>query len=435
MTVFSSKSLAAFEAGTGDIIVVASDGTEIKAHSFVLCHSPVIEAALSGEMQEAASRRLTVDCNSETAKAFLKFLYTGRLLLEGAMSLDVIIDLIRLADFYAVEVEFSATCSEGEGATAVSKVMDSLTWQISNYAVVQALQQLSQIRSQHSCAMMKQCIQRIDPQLGKNMFEWLCNFQAMGALEVLMQALKSKRIILPSLDAAWLDHEFSQDALRHLSGTHFEHPHVLLDALPAYFELVGLATPSKFERSEPKVGDIFQNSGGRCGVILEEVRREDRSSSVLQGSTQEERSTTTAAKKKKKKVVRQPAVFESRPQSSVFENTPGPAVFESRPQSSVFESTPRSSVLESTPQSTVFDSTPQSSVFESRPPQRSVFERKPGPSVFESRPEPQYLVQFGNTTEVRCLRRFAVHEHTLLLGRFPEVLDTVTHCVFSCEKI
>eukprot|EP00928_Gymnodinium_smaydae_P011373 TRINITY_DN14202_c0_g8_i1.p1 TRINITY_DN14202_c0_g8~~TRINITY_DN14202_c0_g8_i1.p1 ORF type:complete len:343 (-),score=37.30 TRINITY_DN14202_c0_g8_i1:240-1268(-) len=275
MTVFSARSLAALEAGTGDVTVVACDGTEFKAHSFVLSHSPVIEATLSGEMQEPGSRRLTIDCNSETAQAFFKFLYTGGLLASSITTLGVVVDLFRVADIYAVENELSAACSEKDGRAIVSEVLDSVTWQTTDDAVVRSLQQLCQIRNQYAEEMLKQCIERVDPQLGINMFEWLCTFEAIGALEVCMQVLQTRDRILPSRDAAWLDNEINNDKIAQLLGVHSRRPNLLLVAVSAYFKIVARATPSGIRPTQPEVGQLVQTDCGRCGVLVE-VREDQR---------------------------------------------------------------------------------------------------------------------------------------------------------------
>ena len=70
MSVFAAQHLAALDSGTGDVTVVASDGTEIRAHGFVLGVSPVFNAALTGEMREASSKRVSIASDGEVTKVF-----------------------------------------------------------------------------------------------------------------------------------------------------------------------------------------------------------------------------------------------------------------------------------------------------------------------------------------------------------------------------
>jgi len=77
--------------------LIANDGNYFPAHKWMLAaRSPVFEALLSSQ-EEITSLHLTVDCNAELMKQFIKFIYTGEL--EGLVTQE----LIQLAVKYQIK--------------------------------------------------------------------------------------------------------------------------------------------------------------------------------------------------------------------------------------------------------------------------------------------------------------------------------------------
>jgi len=268
MTVFAAQCLAAFNAGTGDVTVVAADGTEIPAHAFVLGFSPVLSAALTGEMQEASSKRVTIDCDGETARAFLKFLYIGSMPADSITSLRVFIDFIKLADFFGIADELAEACASEDSQAVISKLLDSLNWQIEEEQVVVSLEQLSKMQSHQARKLLRQCVERLDPKLGHNLFRCLCMFQALDAIDAFMQVSNSKVWILPSGDATWLEQEICEDVVKSIVDLHPSNSQLPILALNAYLVIVAAAVPSGVQPGRPNVGEVVQIPNGRCGLFL-----------------------------------------------------------------------------------------------------------------------------------------------------------------------
>jgi len=120
MSVFEEHLLKILASNEGDVIVVAREGVEFKAHSVILqACSQVHHATLTWSMREAATKRVMIDCDADGAKRFVRFLYRGALSSTELTSCTVLLSLSLLSDFYCVSAEFCAALSKQSGPVRV----------------------------------------------------------------------------------------------------------------------------------------------------------------------------------------------------------------------------------------------------------------------------------------------------------------------------
>jgi hypothetical protein len=251
---------------------MTADGQSLKAHSFVLKLSPVLQAALTGPMQEAKTSCVNMDCNEDAAQAFLKFLYTGRLHAVSLQSLDMITILVELADFYGVVNQFAAVFANED----VQKVFVSLLNSEMESADDPAKQMAALVASLRPVIEVNQrfattVIEKMQLKFGVNILKSLCHFRAAGIADLVEACLpQSLGALLEATFVTLLEREINRESVEAILKEYPQEPSIVIDSLLAFSIIVGQA---KFyvKSLRPSVGStvaVTSYSPVRMGTII-----------------------------------------------------------------------------------------------------------------------------------------------------------------------
>eukprot|EP00418_Pyrodinium_bahamense_P083401 CAMPEP_0179066130 /NCGR_PEP_ID=MMETSP0796-20121207/28820_1 /TAXON_ID=73915 /ORGANISM="Pyrodinium bahamense, Strain pbaha01" /LENGTH=394 /DNA_ID=CAMNT_0020763129 /DNA_START=85 /DNA_END=1267 /DNA_ORIENTATION=+ len=260
MSAFEADFEAALDGDAGDVTLRAMDGERLRAHSQILqlC-SPVFRAELTGPMQEAQTKCLTMDCDRCTAAAFLRFLYVGRLGKGMLSSLEVILGLVRLADYYGVIEQFATAFAQEEAQTLFASLLDSTMGPLQDPSAYGAeiLSQLRPLIAQRK-SLANPVVERLKLRFGCNVFKCLCYARARDLPEV-QEACQ--RVCFPARETSELQLEVNEATVLVLLEMYPEMPAVVLHALLDFISLLSGKLPGAC-RARPAVGHLIRMRAG-----------------------------------------------------------------------------------------------------------------------------------------------------------------------------
>lgn len=233
MSVFEAELLAALSRGEGDVTVMTADGQSLKAHSLVLELSPVPRAALTGPMQEAQTRCVSMDCNKDIAKTFLGFLYIGKLCADSLPSVGAIASLAKLADFYGVAKQFAAALVDSDPQNILvdlvaSEMECSEQPAVEGLRLVKCLQPIAAWNPDVESVVLTQM--RLKCKFGANVFKNLCHCHAEGMSDLAVKNFMSLDASLEPTDVAIKD-EINEHSVHAILNKYPKEPWIVTRAL------------------------------------------------------------------------------------------------------------------------------------------------------------------------------------------------------------
>lgn len=258
MPVFESKLLASLEAGEGDVTVSTQDGVQMRAESSILkiC-SPVLRAELTGSMIEATTLCITMDCESSAAKSFLRFLYLGRLTEDDFKDMDLLLALVRMADFYGVIGELVSALDKAEPYSLFEGLLDASIGPLeepSSYISDLLIKLRPAILVETTIA--RPVLRRLKLDFGSNVYRYLCHAFALDLPEVreACQHSMSRVHLELSKGVSQLESEVNEAVICDVIATY---PTQATVALEAFLEFLSLCSQISFDHSNtrPAIGD------------------------------------------------------------------------------------------------------------------------------------------------------------------------------------
>lgn len=158
-------------------------------------------------MIEAQELRISMDADAATAKEFFRFLYIGRLY-SDAPSLELIVDLLRLADYYGVKDEFVKIVEGSSFDSVVVAAADAMDEPSVLLVRLSPFLKESRKTQQLLFAHLKLAF-------GRNVYKSICHAIAYGLDELLDLCRKA-----PVLNPFVLKKEINEDVVRELLCVH-----------------------------------------------------------------------------------------------------------------------------------------------------------------------------------------------------------------------
>ena len=225
--------------------VILRDGTQLKAASFILkvC-SPVFREALNlkGPWTEARELRIEMDAYAEAAKELLRFLYTGRFC-SDAPSLELVVDLLRLADYYDVKDQFVKAAEDFVSTTAGAMDDPSIL-------VVKLRPFLTE-----SQQMQQLLFGKLKLALGRNVYKCLCHAIAYD-LKELTERCQQAEVLKPFA----LDKEINELVVREV--LHLHGGDITSQALKHFIDICKKQPKKAIQvGGDPRPGDRVQLAG------------------------------------------------------------------------------------------------------------------------------------------------------------------------------